>query len=291
MCRLRRNSTREGVLRPGLLTDQNQMSAINLSRLRTQLGLLIPQIQDTAVFIHGLREIYQFYADNTHPVGEPPTGMFTLPAFNTPMILNREILFTLSKYCAEDPGRVLELIDQLWQEPEVELRQLAAQLLGKLPRENENDVIDRIRTWSESSVQPEILPFLHQHASTGIRRTNPERWLDLLNEWESAQKDWLARLAIEGIIPLIDDHNFENLPAIFTFITPFIITPGKDYHIDLVIVIQHLARRSEVETVHFLKKAISLSADPTMARFIRKTLEYFSPARQESLRSALRVRQ
>jgi len=267
------------------------MSAINLSRLRTQLGLLIPQIQDTALFIHDLREIYAFYADNTHPVGDPPTGMFTLPAFNTPMILNREILITLSQYCAQEPQIVLELIDRLWLEPEVELRQLAAQLLGKLPPTHEEDVISRIRTWSEASIHPEILPFLHQNASIGIRKTNPERWLELLNEWESAQDEWLARLAIEGVIPLIDDRDFGNLPAIFTFITPFIITPGKDYHYDLLIIIQHLARRSEVETVYFLKKAIALSTDPTMARFIRRAMEYFSPARQESLRIALRERQ
>lgn len=267
------------------------MSAINLARLRIQLGLLIPQIQDTSAFIHGLREIYQFYADNTHPVGEPPTGVFTLPAFNTPLVLNREILFNLSKYCTDDPQLVLELIDLLWQQQEVELRQLAAQLLGKLPPDHEEGVIQRIRTWSEESTSPEILPFLHQNASIGIRKNNPERWLDLLNEWESANQDWLARLSIEGVIPLIDDRDFENLPAIFTFITPFIITPGKDYHYDLLTIIEHLSRRSEVETVHFLKKAISLSTDPTMPRFIRRTLEYFSPARQDSLRNALRERQ
>lgn len=288
---MRRNGSRESIFLPGLLTQQNQMSAINLSRLRTQLGLLLPQIQDTSVFIHGLREIYQFYADHTHPVGEPPTGVFTLPAFNTPQILNREILLTLSKYCNDYPELVIKLIDRLWQEAEVELRQLASQLLGKLPSKNAEDVIDRIRSWSEKSVNPEILPFLHQQASIGIRKNNPERWLDLLNEWESAQKDWLAKLAIEGIIPLIDDREYENLPAIFTFITPFIINPGKDYHYDLLIIIQHLARRSEVETVHFLKKAISLSTDPTMGRFIRRTLVYFSTARQDSLRIALRERQ
>ncbi len=267
------------------------MSAINLTRLRIQLGLLIPQIQDTSAFISGLREIYHFYADHTHPVGEPPTGVFTLPAFNTPLVLSREILFTLSSYCSADPRLVLELIDRLWQEPEVELRQLAAQLLGKLPTANEEDVINRIRTWSEESTSPEILRSLHQNASTGIRKTNPERWLDLLNEWESAHQDWLARLSIEGIIPLIDDRDFENLPAIFTFITPFIISPSKDYHYDLLTIIEHLSRRSEVETVHFLKKAISLSSDPTMPRFIRRSLEFFSPARQESLRNALRERQ
>ena len=267
------------------------MSAINLSRLRTQLGLLLPKIEDNNVFIAGLREIFYFYSDHTHPVGEPPTGVFTLPAFNTPPVLNREILLTLSRYCREDPERLLTLIDIIWQQPEVELRQLAAQLLGRLPPEYNEAVLNRIRTWSEESANSEILPFLHQHASAGIRKTTPERWLDLLNEWESSKQTWLSKLSLEGVIPLIDDHDFENLPAIFTFITPMIITPGKEYLYDLLTIVQHLAQRSEVETVHFLKKAISLSTDPAMPRFIRRSLDYFSPDWQISLRNALRDRQ
>lgn len=267
------------------------MSAINLSRLRTQLGLLLPQLGTLIEFVYGLREIYDFYADHTHPVSEPPTGVFTLPAFNTPAILNREVLLTLTPYCENEPDLILELIDLLWQEPEVELRQLAAQLLGKLPAQKAAEVIDRIRTWSEGAINTELLPFLHQHGSITIRRYYPQHWLNLLYEWETSERNWLAKLAIEGVIPLIDDHGFENLPEIFTFITPFIINPGKEYQYELLVIIQHLARRSEVETVHFLKKAIALSTDPTMPRFIRRTMEFFSPVRQESLRNALRERQ
>jgi hypothetical protein len=185
---------------------------------------------------------------------------------------------------------VLELIDLLWQEPEVELRQLAAQLLGKLPAEKFDQVIDRIRTWSETASNPELLPFLHQQASIGIREHAPQRWLDLLYEWETSANNWLVKLAIQGVIPLIDDEDYENLPAIFTFITQLIINPGSEFQFDLLTIIQHLAKRSEVETVYHLKKAITLSSDPGMPRFIRRTLEYFSPDMQTSLRNASRER-
>lgn len=266
------------------------MSAINLPRLRTQLKLLLPKIGNLIEFVLELREIYSFYADHTHPVGTPPTGVFTLPAFNTPTVLNREVLLTVTQHCANDPDLLLELIDLLWQEPEVELRQLAAQLLGKLPAEKIEDVIDRIRSWSEDAMNTELLPYLHEYGSATVRRIYPQRWLDLLYEWETSERKWLAKLAIQGIIPLIDDRDFENLPAIFTFITPLIINPSTEYQFDLLTIIEHLARRSEVETVFYLKKAISLSTDPGMQRFIRRALEYFSPAKQSSLRNALRER-
>jgi hypothetical protein len=266
------------------------MSAINLQRLRTQLDLLLPQIGNLIEFLYGLREIYNFYADHTHPVSEPPTGVFTLPAFNTPPVLTREVLLRLTPYTVAEPDLVLELIDLLWQEPEVELRQLAAQLLGKLPAEKFDQVIDRIRTWSETASNPELLPFLHQQASIGIREHAPQRWLDLLYEWETSANNWLVKLAIQGVIPLIDDEDYENLPAIFTFITQLIINPGSEFQFDLLTIIQHLAKRSEVETVYHLKKAITLSSDPGMPRFIRRTLEYFSPDMQTSLRNASRER-
>lgn len=266
------------------------MSAINLLRLRTQLGLLIPQIGNLIEFLFGLREIYNLYADHTHPVGDPPTGVFTLPAFNTPAVLNREILNALTPICEQEPDLLLELIDLIWQEPEVEFKQLSAQLLGKLPASKIEEVIERIRNWSEESVNTEMLPYLHRHASAGIRGSSPQRWLDLLYEWETSERNWLARLAIEGVIPLIDDPDFQNLPAIFTFITPLVIKPSTEYQFDLLTIIKHLAARSEVETVFYLKKAASLSTDPGMPRFIRRTLDFFSPEMQTSLRNALRER-
>jgi len=261
------------------------MPAIDLTRLHTRLGLSIAQIDDPPRFLRELRETYGFYADQTHPI-----GVFTKPAFNTPALLNREIVFTLSNYCINRPDLILQLIDLLWQEPEVELRRLAAQLLGRLPAEKFETVLERIRIWSQNVSDTELLPYLHQQASVSIRQNNPQLWMGLLNEWKSSREAWLSSLAIQGIIPLIDDREFENLPAIFSFLTPLIIHPSTEDQFELLSVIEHMAQRSEVETVYFLKQMVSLSTDPEMDRFMRRVLDVFSPPMQESLRKTFRER-
>lgn len=261
------------------------MPAIDLLRLHTRLGLSLAQIDDPPRFLHELRETYDFYADQTHPV-----GVFTRSAFNTPALLNREIVSTLSKYCVDRPDLILQLIDLLWQEPEVEFRRLAAQLLGKLPADKSKTILERIRIWSQNVADTELLPFLHQQASVSIRQNNPQLWMDLLNEWKSSRELWQTSLAIQGIIPLIDDREFENLPAIFSFLTPLIIHPSTVDQFEMLSVIEHLAQRSEVETVYFLKQMVSLSTDPEMDRFMRRVLDVLSPSMQESLQKTFRER-
>lgn len=266
------------------------MPAIDLTRLRARFKLLEETIENPAEFTHGLRELFHFHADVTHPAGSSPSGGGTMPRFNSPTLLNREVVLALSPYCSEKPTLILPIIDGLWQEEEVELRELAAQLLGRMPQASFDDVIMRIRIWSMEKKDAELLPFLHQTASAQIRRDAPNRWLEVLNTWNSSSEPWLAKMAINGTIPLIDDRAFENLPAIFTFISPLILTPNYENQYELLNVIEHLAQRSEVETVYFLKQVMSLSTDPGMGRFMRRAIDLFSAEMQESLRSAMRLR-
>ncbi len=267
------------------------MPAIDLTRLRARFRLLLAQIENTADFTRGLREIFVFHADMTHPTGTSPSGVFTLPAFNSPPLLNREVLRVLTPFCDERPELILKIIDRLWDEPEVEMRELATQLLGRLPQSHFKEVIHRILDWSMIESDAELLPFLHKNASATIRQEAPDQWLDVLNSWNSASEPWLAKLAIDGTIPLIDDQGFDNLPAIFTFVSPLILNPEPENQYELLNVIDHLAQRSEVETVYFLKQVMSLSTDAGMGRFMRRALDLFSPPMQESLRKTMRERQ
>lgn len=277
---------------PGRISpDKITMPAINLTHLRARFNLLLQQINEPEVFIHGLREVYAFHADLTHPAGDSPTGVFTLPAFNTPLLLTSEVIKLLSPFCNERPQLMLRIIDLLWQEAEIELRELAAELLGKLPQEQFHEVIHRIQKWSLVESDAELLPYLHQHASAAIRSEAADLWLEVLDGWNSASEPWLAKLALDGTLPLIDDPAFDNLPAIFTFISPLILNPEAENQYEVLRVINHLARRSEVETVYFLKQVMSLSTAPGMGRFLRRAVELFSPPMQQSLRAAMRERQ
>ena len=288
---LRERRHRKSLLCQGLLIRWNiSMPAIDLTRLRTRFRLLLAEIEDPHAFTKGLQDIYSFHADLTHPAGDSPSGMFTHPAFNTPLLLNSEVVKLLAPFCGGRPQLMLQMIDCLWQEPEIELRELAAQLLGKLPRDFFPEVIRRIQRWSLTETDAELLPFLHQNASVAIRREAPDLWLEVLNGWNSASEIWLAKLALTGTIPLIDDPTFGNLPSIFTFVSPLILDPETQNQYELLLVIEHLARRSEIETVYFLKQVMSLSTSPGMGRFMRRAIELFSPQMQESLRSTMRER-
>ena len=266
------------------------MPAIDLTRLRARFKLLEETITDPVYFTRGLRELFIFHADLTHPSGASPSGTGTLPAFNSPALLNREVALALTTYCFERPEVILPVIDALWHEAEVELRELAAQLLGRMPEASFDPVIQRINSWSMNKNDAEILPLLHESASAQIRKDAPNRWLEVLNSWDSVNEPWLAKLAVNGTIPLIDDRSFDNLPAIFTFLNPLFLAPQYETQYELLNVIDHLAKRSEVETVYFLKQVMSLSTDPGIDRFLRRAIDLFSVEMQESLRRTMRER-
>lgn len=266
------------------------MPAIDLNRLKNRLGILMTDLGRPEVFVRGLRDLFISYGDLTHPLGNSPSGIKTLPALNTPPLLNRELVSAIAGTCRDDPALILQVIDLLWDQPEVEIRQLGAQLLGRLPITFSSDVIDRIKRWSSNTGDSELLPSLHKFGSMTLRSDDPDTWLRLLTEWRNTQHPELVKLAIEGLIPLIDDEDYQNLPAIFSFLAPLIITLEKQHQFELLATIDHLAKRSEIETVYFLKEMIPLTTSPEAGRFFRRAQDAFSAESRDSLRKELRKR-
>ena len=266
------------------------MPAIDLTRLRTRLGILLSNLGRPVGFVRELRDLFISYGDLTLPLGASPSGIKTLPTLNTPPLLNREILSALAENCRDDPGLILQIIDLLWEQSAVEIRLLGAQLLGRLPGEYSGEVINRIKKWASNIEDAELFPSLHQFGSLTLRKENPDAWLEMLTGWRDSPEPELVKLAIDGVIPLIDDEDYQNLPAIFTFLTKLVINLEKPYQFELLNAIEHLAKRSENETVYFLKEMIQLTTSPDAGRFFRRTLDSFSPIKKDSIKQELRSR-
>ncbi len=267
------------------------MPAIDLDHLRTRIKLIKDKFSQPLEFVSGLREVYAFYADRTLPLSSYHTELQSIPAFNTPRLLNRSFEDAFSGYCNDQPGQLIEIIDLLWQQPEIELRQLATVLLGRLPITEKDIVISRIIAWSSNQNDALLLPYLHEHGSVTIRRYEPTAWLNVLELWKNSNEIWQTKLSIQGVTTLIDDANFANLPAVYTFVKPLFmdLNPGLQY--DLRETLEHLVNRSEVETVYFLKQLIADSKNPALGRFLRRLLGLFTTEMQDSLRKALRQRE
>lgn len=264
------------------------MPAIDLDHLRTRIKLIKDQFSQPPEFVSRLRELYAFYADRTLPLSSYHAELHALPAFNTPRLLNRALEDAFTGYCAEQPAQLMEIIDLLWQQQETELRQLAAVLLGRLPIAEKQAVISRIIAWSSNQKDALLLPYLHEHGSTAIRRFASGAWLNVLELWKNSKEVWQIKLSILGITALIDDRNYANLPAAYTFLMPLFLDLDAALQYDLRLVLEHLANRSEVETVYFIKQLIATSKNPALGRFLRRSLDLFTPEMQDSLRKALR---
>jgi hypothetical protein len=264
------------------------MPAIELTRLRTKIELLSQSYNSPRRFVKELTEFYQSYSDLTFQPGNLDPTAIVHPAFRTPVLFNHLVEQAFVRLPPENPESTLETIDLLWQVQKLELRQLAAALMGSLPCSCCSQVLERIRKWSTVYEDRGLIAFLHQKGTETLRREQPGLWIDTLKEWSQTTDPYLQKLAIQGLIPLVDDQDFNNLPLIFDLLYPLLRSLDQNLIFQLESALKAIAKRSEVETVYFLKQVIRSADEPILPRFIRRNLSYFSPASQNSLKLCLR---
>jgi hypothetical protein len=90
---------------------------------------------------------------------------------------------------------------------------------------------------------------------------------------------------------MIDDVKLSSLPLIFKYLQPLLQESNSTILPYLETILEKLAKKSENETIFFLKQTLSNSKSPSLIRMIRRNLEQFTPEGQESLRSYLRTLQ
>ena len=81
--------------------------------------------------------------------------------------------------------------------------------------------------------------------------------------------------------------NFQNLPAVFRLVSPFIRDPHSAYLRDLEELIGALAYISPQETGFFLRQTLSIIISPETPRLIKNCLAAFPEEIQAELKSAI----
>src|SRR5436190_14194375 len=108
------------------------MPAIDIARLKIQAAVLVEKFDQPAVFLKGLHEILDLYADRTLRVGVVATPLSTLPAYRAPQAVLRQIEMELAPLAGAFPEQAMGLTDALWKDGHLETRLLAATLLGRI---------------------------------------------------------------------------------------------------------------------------------------------------------------
>lgn len=263
------------------------MPAIDLARLKIQAARLAEKFGQPPAFLLALNELLGYYNNRTIRAAQIAQRL-SLPTFRTPRPVLRQIESELTVLAEKQPDEAITLSDTLWEADSLESRLLAAFLLGSIPSGHAIFALARLPAWLNQSTDKEIRTALLTDALARLRRERPEAFFTMLEGWLRSAQSTLQIWGLQALIPLLQDPQFENLPAVFRILRPAILAAGPATQLDLQACLAALERVSLTETTAYLREIIRENPEPLMLRIFRRVLPGLSPNLQGAIRETLR---
>lgn len=263
------------------------MPAIDLARLKLQAARLVENFSNPPAFIHELHEMLELYTNRTMRASQVAKRL-SLPTYHTPIPVLRQIERELAPLAQRLPQKGVLLANGLWKDGSLESRLLAARLTGMLPPADAMPILGRLPDWLAQSTDKEIRQALLTDAFARIRRENPEAFFILLEEWLKSPRPTWQVWGMQALIPLLNDPDFQNLPAVFRILRPTLLAAGPATQLDLQACLTALERVSLTETTFYLREILAANPSAMLLRTARRMMPAFSPELQNALREFLR---
>lgn len=261
------------------------MPAIDLVRLRQQVTRLSEFFFLPPEFVRHLHELLNLYTNPTLRLTQASTP-FSLFAYRTPPIILRTIQQEVRALAASYPEYALELADRLWQEETLEMRLLAAFLLGAIPPRSEV-LLARLMAWLPQARDPQLHAALLETSLARLRREAPDQFLSLVAEWLHPKRPHLWETGLRALIPLLREEHFENFPAAFNLLRPVLESAPPTLQVETTEVIQELVHRIPQEAIFTFQRWLEENPQSNLPSTLRRALPSIPPAVQQQLRTFL----
>ncbi|MGD2155505.1 MAG: DNA alkylation repair protein [Anaerolineales bacterium] len=264
------------------------MPAINPVKLKVQTAELIESVDSPDDFINKLHKLLDFYADRTRrsgQSGEPPS---LVQAYKTPPQVIKTVERSLREIRDPDNEALLGIADALWVQNWIETRELAISILGQIPPYPSERIIIRVKNWVNSCYEDQLLEKLLAICVSQLAEVDILIFISFLEEWLSSTESHHKHIGLLSIPPLLLISDFDNLPKIFSLITPIVWNTSLNNLSDILAVLRALADRSPNETAYFLRQQLIAAKGAEISQLIRRSLSAFPPEIQQDLMNTLR---
>ena len=263
------------------------MPAVDIARLRIQSAAVTDHFDNPEQLLRALHDMLDLYADRTRRPGRLTSPVTVLPAYNVPTPVLRQLETDLGFQGEERPGELLLLADALWRDGYLETRLLAAYLLGRIPPGGD-EFMDRLTDWVGGTREPNVRRTLLSVGLSRLRRENPEQFLRLMSRWVNPIRHKMWSNAIQALLPLLSDPDFDNLPVVFDIVRPIIETAPATLQNDVADLISGLYDASPTETTFYMRQIATFSSHPQTRLNLRRILARLPEGLQEMLAEIVR---
>lgn len=265
------------------------MPAIQPARLKQQAALLAEQYQNPAAFLRGLHQLLDFYADRAHRPGQAGKPRPLTQAYKVSPPVLRQIYQEVVPLASGNISAALELCDHLWHQPYLEFRLLATMLLGQIPVDHPEPVLQRINRWLTADVEEYLTQAVLNHSLIYLQQMYLPEVMQFIQDWLDRPNIFHQQLGLKALLPMIHNPEIDNLPTCFRLIHPLVRVAPTGLRPDLLDVLSAFAQRSPQETAFFLRQTLALPNSPDTPWLIRQSLQAFPKEMQDSLRKAARA--
>ena len=231
------------------------MPAIDLARLKIQAARLAEKFGEPQAFLRALNELLGYYTNRTIRAAQIAQRL-SLPTYHTPRPVLRQIESELAVLAENQPDEAIALSEALWEAGSLESRLLAAYLLGNIPSDQAILALTRLPAWLNQSTDKEIRTALLNRCPGSAAPGKTGAFFSILEGWLGSSQSALQIWGLQALIPLLQDPQFENLPAVFRILRPAILAVDPATQLDFQACLAALERVSLTETTAFLREII-----------------------------------
>lgn len=264
------------------------MPAVNLLQLRVELNNLLWNFTDPAEFRKTLLNLLKKFAYTAYRSESQTQSVSTRPQLQVSLILLREMDLVLIPAIREQPQAALAICDLLWNDENIDVCLIASRMLGEIPIEHADLVLDRAGEWALHGVRHMTARTLLKNASALIMRQNPEILLKKVRRWYVDPREEQNFLCLEGMTILVEDRSFENLPAILTLVEALMGEATSATQRSLEELFLELYGRTPNETVYVIRQCLRNEPNAAAQRVVRRLIPKFAPEVRKSLQDELR---
>ena len=163
------------------------MPAISPARLKIQTAQLADVFSEPAACVRYLHNILDQYADRTYRHGQSGEPLPLIQAYRVKTPVLKQIILELSPLAATEPQQALALCDALWEQPVLEFRLLAADLLGQIPPFPPEPIINRILVWIQKGTEARLIETIIAKGMIRLTKENLPIVINLAENWISAR--------------------------------------------------------------------------------------------------------
>ena len=264
------------------------MPAIQLARLKIQVTDLLAYFSEPIEFLRELHTMLDFYADRTRRSGQSGKPKPLIQAYNVPQQVMRRIESDIAPLVAAGPEDALLLGDQLWLDAWYESRLLAIAILGMLPPDPIDLIVERLQAWGRDCRENVLLDALLDKGATPFLTEHPDEYFFFVENMLTSGNLPSRKIGLKAMPALIQNPEFENLPALYRLLSPLVRESASALETDIIQVVRTLGQRSPQETAYFLQKNLNSPHKSGLSIITRQSLDVFPPELGETLRTVLR---